>query len=213
MQTDRDAGLARHGAQLAHCGTRSPGHRQGEPGVGKHRPPGRAIGARDEGHGRGGAPHLGERRSERLAHDRAGGPKGIAADPQHRDIAGLHDPGRVGQNIGPALEDEAHHAQRRATLLQRPAVMLEDLDQPSAGGRRVAPGQEAGDHVGAHGLAHRQTSHGPTAGAGGGHVGGIGRCDRRPHILAPQALGQTGEESDDRGFAGRGQGLERRHGG
>ncbi len=76
---------------------------------------------------------------ESVVDDGAGGAERVRADAEHHGVAGPQHAGGVGEDIGAALEDEAHHAQRGGDLLNAPSRMIDALDHSAAGGGGVAP--------------------------------------------------------------------------
>ena len=212
VQADRRPRLPRDAAQLADRGARAARHGQGQSAVGKHGPAGRVLGAVDQA-GRAVWQSRGrQRRLQRRAHDGARGAQRVGADPEHHRIAGAQHPGGVGEHIGPALEHETHHAQRRGDLFQRPPLVFDPLDRPPSRALGVPPFAQAGDHVAPHASAQRQPRRGAAPRLGGSDICGIGRGDGGPDSLVRQGVREAIEEAADLGVGRRAHLPERRLG-
>jgi hypothetical protein len=166
------------------------------------------FGAVQQGRGARRQAGLGQRRIEGGAHDGPRGAQRVRADAEHHGVAGTDHARGVGEDVGPALEDEARHAQGRDQLLNAPALVVNAFDPPPAAGVGVLPGPEPRDHVGPHGRAHRQTGRRAPAGPGLRHILGVGRGDFGPGSLVLQPRGEGLEEGADRLVRDGGKGVE-----
>ena len=155
------------------------------------------IDALHQRHRTGRQPCVGQRRIQRVSDDGLGGAQGITANAQYGSVTGAQHTGGVGEDVRPAFEDERDNAQRRNHLLDFPAVMLDAADHLAAGGRGIAPGAQAGDHVATHALIGQQTGGRTTASLGPFDVSQVGRLDQGPALRVFQTLGKQIEEGAD----------------
>ena len=157
VKADWGSRLSGYRAKLRNGRPRSPRHGQRKPAVGEQRPPRRTFCAVEQHCGADRQPPLREGGRQGMRLDRPRGPERVGANPENRGVAATDHARRIGEDVGSALEHEADHAQRCGNLLDRPAVVLDPLDDPAPPARRVSPGFESGYHVSPHDVGHRQT--------------------------------------------------------
>ncbi|MNP02673.1 hypothetical protein D3C76_945330 [compost metagenome] len=145
-----------------------------------------------------------------MGDDGLGRAQRIAANTQHRSVPRAQHPGSIGENVRPTFEDERDDAQRRDHLFDFPAVVLDATDHFAAGGRRIAPGAQACDHVAAHALIGQQARGRAATGLGPFDVGQVRGLDQGPALGRLQALREQIEEGADGLVRHRRHHLERR---
>ena len=151
----------------------------------------------DETHGSFRQPGAAQRRHERVLDDRSRRGECVGADSEHDRVAGAHHPAGVGEDVRAPLEHESDDAERRASRLDRPAVVVDALDGAVAPTRRVAPAAETVDHVAAHTVVEHQPGGRTVPACGCRDVGGVRFGDRPEPLVVRERCGEALEEVRD----------------
>jgi hypothetical protein len=143
-----------------------------------------------------------------VADNGARGAEGIAANPEDDGIAAADDARGVGEDVGPALEHEADHAERRDHLIEAPAGMVDVLEHLAAAAASVTPAAKAVDHLPAHFICGQQPCGRASLRRSGLDVGGVGGGDGGPDRAVGEASGEGLEEGRDLAVGDGAHGLE-----
>ena len=144
VQADGRAGLAGDGAELGDRGARTRGRRRAPAARSSNSAqPAARAGDRTRRDGTGRQAGCVERRVEGVGDDRLGRAERVGPDAHHDGVAGAQHAGGVGEHVGPALEHEADHAERRPARLDRPPVVVDAVDRLVAPQVGVAPTAQA----------------------------------------------------------------------
>jgi hypothetical protein len=73
--------------------------------------------------------------------------EGVRSDAHHDRVAGAHDTGSVGKDVGPPLEDEGDDAQRCPSRFDPPNLVVDGAEHLVAAEGRTRPAAQPGDHV------------------------------------------------------------------
>mmetsp|Transcript_52307 Transcript_52307/g.111378 ORF Transcript_52307/g.111378 Transcript_52307/m.111378 type:complete len:361 (-) Transcript_52307:245-1327(-) len=161
VEAGGNTSLLSQGAQGGHCGARTSSYGQSQSPVAHQGVARGASSTVDETHSPFGQACLFQGRSQGCRHDFASGSQRVAANSEDHSVAAPQHAGRVGQHVGPALEDEADCAQGSPDHVHGPALVLHGLDDGSslAGGRD--PASQARNHA----LPHLLVGHEASGGA------------------------------------------------